>query len=163
MAVYEPDLPKCNFNYNGHVRKLPDYRALYDTMPLDTLIKVANTVGAFTFPLGYNLHETWVNRKKAQAHYAQRKAQAEIDIEILDGIGVHTVNLLRDINPYKRNRNEVQHIETISDSDEDDEEDEDDEDQDHITELTARIKALEDALRQLCDKYREDPMAWGIL
>jgi hydroxymethylpyrimidine pyrophosphatase-like HAD family hydrolase len=158
MSIYEPELPKCNFNYNGHIRKLPDYRSLYDTYGPDTLIKCANTLGGFTFPLGSDLHETWVNRKKAQAVYAQRKAQAQIDIEILDDFGTRAIRLLHAVAPMKRHRPEVT---TISESEEESEEEDSDE-EDH-TEKIKRIEALEEALRQLCTKYQEDPMAWGVL
>jgi hypothetical protein len=37
-------------------------------------VKTANNVGGFTFKLDSNVHETTLNRKKAQVQYAQAKA-----------------------------------------------------------------------------------------
>jgi hypothetical protein len=67
--IYEPDLPKALFMINGERKKLPDYRELYSAHAPDTLVKVANNIGSFTFELGSGFHETILNRKKAQVKY----------------------------------------------------------------------------------------------
>jgi hypothetical protein len=159
--IYEPDLPKGQFHVNGAVKKMPDYRELYNTHGPDTMVKVANNIGGFTFKLGSNLHETFLNRKCGQALYAQRKAQSEVNIAIVDRCGVDAVNLINELNPNKRNRAEAEslsdYVEESSECPSSNDEDED------IKRYTDRITLLENALRELCARFNEDPMYWGVL